>query len=103
MRVFALALNIENNMKDFKAMYEEFKAKHPGALAMFRQYDWYTADAWYIMVDEDADVASKELVIPVQPAIGMFQKQVEMSAKDLDIYLPKLVKNGHRIAILDYE
>ena len=90
-------------MKDYKAMYEEFKAKHPGALAMFRQYDWFTANAWYIMVDEDADVASKELGISVHPSFRMFHKQVEMSAKDLDIYLPKLVKNGHRIAILDYE
>ena len=84
-------------MKDYKTMYEEFKAMHPGALAMFRKGEWF------IMVGEDADVASKELGIPVQPAIGMFQKQAEFSAKDLDRYLPKLVKNGHRIAIVDYQ
>lgn len=84
-------------MKDYKAMYEEFKAKHPGALVMFRQ------NGCYIMVGEDAEVASKELGIPEQPAIGMFQKQAEIAAKDLDVYLPKLVRNGHRIAIVDYE
>lgn len=84
-------------------MFEEFKAKYPSDLAIFRQCDWYTTNDWYIMVDVDAEVASKELGISVQPAIGMFQKQVEFSAKDLDVYLPKLVRNGHRIAILDYE
>lgn len=84
-------------MKDYRAMFEEFKAKHPGALAMFRK------GVWFIMIGEDAEVASKELGITVQPAIGMFQKQAEFSAKDLDRYLPRLVKNGHRIAILDYE
>lgn len=83
-------------MKDYKAMFEEFKAKHPGALAMFRK------NGWFIMVGEDAEVVSKELGIPEQPAIGMFQKQAEIAAKDLDIYLPRLVRNGHRIAIVDY-
>ena len=84
-------------MKDYKAMYEEFKAKYQSALVIFRK------NGCYIMVGEDAEVASKVLGIPEQPAIGMFQKQVEFSAKDLDVYLPKLVRDGHKIAILDYE
>ena len=84
------------NMKDYKKMFEEFKAKHRSALVMFRQ------NGWFIMIGEDAEVVSKELGIPEQPAIGMFQKQAEIAAKDLDIYLPRLVRNGHRIAIVDY-
>ena len=82
-------------MKDYKAMFEEFKAKHPGALAMFRKGEWF------IMVDDDAEVASKELSIPLYSAIGKHQTEVNLSAKDLDRYLPRLVKNGHRIAILN--
>lgn len=77
-------------------MFEEFKAKHRSALVMFRNGDWF------IMVDEDAEVASKELSIPLYSSIGKHKTEVNISTKDLDIYLPKLVRNGHRIAILDY-
>lgn len=84
-------------MKDYKVMFEEFKAKHPSALVMFRKGDWF------IMIDDDAEVASKELSIPLYSAIGKHKKEVNMSTKDLDRFLPRLVKNGHRIAILDYE
>lgn len=86
-------------MKDYKTMYEEFKAKYPTALVMFHKKDWYTLNDWYTLYDEDAEVASNELNIPLQPAIG-FKQCVDFPEKDLDRFLPKLVKNGHRIAIL---
>lgn len=82
-------------MKDIKTKYDEFKQKYPDAIVIFRRNDWY------FLYGSDAEVASKVLGITLQQSIGMFPKQAEFPKHALDIYLPKLVRTGHRIAICD--
>ena len=82
-------------MKDLKSKFDDFKKKYPDAIVIFRLNDWY------FFYDEDAEVASKVLGITLQCSIGMFPKQAEFPKHALDIYLPKLVRTGRRVAICD--
>lgn len=73
--------------------FKELKAKHPDALFLFREDDFYTA------YSEDAECISELLDIVITKKgkrnTASFPKHA------LDTYLPKLVKAGKRIAICD--
>ncbi|WP_370641670.1 hypothetical protein [Prevotella sp. E9-3] len=73
--------------------FKELKAKHPDALFLFREDDFYTA------YSEDAECISELLDIVItrkgKRNTASFPKHA------LDTYLPKLVKAGKRIAICD--
>lgn len=74
--------------------YEAFKAKHPDAVILFRQGEFYT------FYHEDAETAAKVLGIIVTIINGRnffaaFPKYA------LDTYLPKLIRTGHRVAIVE--
>lgn len=78
--------------------YNAIKAKHPGALLLFRVGDFYET------FGEDAIKASKVLEIVLTKRANGAASHIELAGfphHSLDTYLPKLVRAGHRVAICD--
>ncbi len=81
-------------MKQFNAI----KAKHPGALLLFRVGDFYET------FGDDAVIASKTLGIVLTKRHNGSEHETALAGfphHSLDNYLPKLVKAGYRVAICD--
>lgn len=79
--------------------YEELKTKHPDALLLFRVGNNYQSYA------DDAKLSSKVLSLPILQGVDTSsQKPVEVTSfryGELDTYLPKLIRDGNRVAICD--
>jgi DNA mismatch repair protein MutS len=78
--------------------YNAIKAKHPGALLLFRVGDFYET------FGEDAIKASKILDIVLTKRANGAASHIELAGfphHSLDTYLPKLVRSGNRVAICD--
>ena len=78
--------------------YNAIKAKHPGALLLFRVGDFYET------FGEDAIKASKVLDIVLTRRANGAASHIELAGfphHSLDSYLPKLVRAGNRVAICD--
>ena len=78
--------------------YNAIKAKHPGALLLFRVGDFYET------FGEDAIRASKILDIVLTKRANGSASHIELAGfphHSLDSYLPKLVRAGNRVAICD--
>lgn len=78
--------------------YNAIKAKHPGALLLFRVGDFYET------FGEDAVKASKTLDIVLTKRANGAASHIELAGfphHALDSYLPRLVKAGNRVAICD--
>lgn len=79
--------------------FNELKKKHPDALLMFRNRDFYK------LYKEDAVKAGAVLGLRLGSQIfdGVKQKVkvVTFPHYDLDTYLPKLIRSGNRVAIVD--
>ena len=78
--------------------YNAIKAKHPGALLLFRVGDFYET------FGEDAVRASKVLDIVLTKRANGAASHIELAGfphHSLDTYLPKLVRAGNRVAICD--
>lgn len=78
--------------------YNAIKAKHPGALLLFRVGDFYET------FGEDAIKASKVLDIVLTKRANGKASHIELAGfphHSLDNYLPKLVRSGLRVAICD--
>lgn len=78
--------------------YNAIKAKHPGALLLFRVGDFYET------FGEDAVKASKILDIVLTKRANGAASHIELAGfphHSLDNYLPKLVRAGNRVAICD--
>ncbi|MDN5204517.1 DNA mismatch repair protein MutS [Fulvivirgaceae bacterium BMA10] len=78
--------------------YNAIKAKHPGALLLFRVGDFYET------FGEDAVKASKTLDIVLTKRANGAASHIELAGfphHALDSYLPKLVRAGNRVAICD--
>jgi DNA mismatch repair protein MutS len=78
--------------------YYSIKAKHPGALLLFRVGDFYETFA------EDAIKASKILGIILTQRKNGAASTVELAGfphHSIEVYLPKLVRAGERVAICD--
>ncbi|KEO73193.1 DNA mismatch repair protein MutS [Anditalea andensis] len=78
--------------------YNAIKAKHPGALLLFRVGDFYET------FGEDAIKASKILDIVLTKRANGSASHIELAGfphHSLDNYLPKLVRAGNRVAICD--
>ena len=78
--------------------YNAIKAKHPGALLLFRVGDFYET------FGEDAVRASKILDIVLTKRANGSASHIELAGfphHSLDTYLPKLVRAGNRVAICD--
>lgn len=77
--------------------YFEIKGQYPGTVLLFRVGDFYETFA------EDAILVSKELGITLTKRNNGSDK-TELAGfpyHALDTYLPKLVKNGHKVAICE--
>ena len=90
----------ENEVKETPLMkqYNAIKAKHPGALLLFRVGDFYET------FGEDAIKASKVLDIVLTKRANGAASHIELAGfphHSLDTYLPKLVRAGNRVAICD--
>lgn len=78
--------------------YYAIKAKHPGAILLFRVGDFYETFA------EDAEIASKILGIVLTKRANGSASEVALAGfphHSLESYLPKLVRAGQRVAICD--
>ena len=78
--------------------YNAIKAKHPGALLLFRVGDFYET------FGEDAVVASKVLDIVLTKRANGSASHIELAGfphHSMDSYLPRLVRAGYRVAICD--
>lgn len=78
--------------------YNAIKAKHPGALLLFRVGDFYET------FGEDAVKASKVLDIVLTKRANGAASHIELAGfphHSLDSYLPRLVRAGNRVAICD--
>jgi len=78
--------------------YNAIKAKHPGALLLFRVGDFYET------FGEDAVRASKILDIVLTKRANGSASHIELAGfphHSLDTYLPKLIRAGNRVAICD--
>lgn len=93
--------------KETAAVFKDLKEKHPDALLLMRKGDFYEA------FDEDAKKVAKSTGLKEQHVIkeGFEPKEgkgdekgisyVNFKNTSLDKYLPKLVRDGHRVAICD--
>ncbi|MCB9251150.1 MAG: DNA mismatch repair protein MutS [Flavobacteriales bacterium] len=78
--------------------YSDVKQKHPGALVLFRVGDFYET------FGEDAVKSSKILGITLTKRSNGKASEVELAGfphHSLDVYLPRLVRAGQRVAICD--
>ncbi|MFY0607501.1 MAG: DNA mismatch repair protein MutS [Cyclobacteriaceae bacterium] len=78
--------------------YNAIKARYPGALLLFRVGDFYET------FGEDAIKASKVLDIVLTKRANGSASHIELAGfphHSLDVYLPKLVRAGNRVAICD--
>lgn len=79
------------------SQYKSLKAKHPDAIILFRNGSFYN------VFQEDARTAAQVLGVTTyvenSPHNPYFWAGFPSSA--LDIYLPKLIRAGHRVAICD--
>ena len=90
--------------KETAAVFKDLKEKHPDTLLLMRKGDFYEA------FDEDAKKIAKSTGLKEQHIIkeGFSAKEDEKNVSyvnfkntSLDKYLPKLVRDGHRVAICD--
>lgn len=78
--------------------YDEMKKKHPDAVLLFRVGDFYE------LFREDAVTASEILGITLTRRMNGKDKTIDLAGfphHALDIYLPKLVRAGRRVAICE--
>ena len=78
--------------------WKQLKEKHPDAVLLFRKDDSYEA------YKEDAGKAGKILNLEIQQrgcTDGRDMGTVAFPSKDLDMFLPKLIRAGCRVAICD--
>ena len=88
---------VKNKTDTPLAVYQRLKSKHPDALILMRNGDFYRS------LNEDAQKVSDTLLIPIQKP--KFKKDGELIAEfphhALDVYLPRLIRAGNRVAIAD--
>lgn len=75
--------------------FRQLKEKHQDALLLFRCGDFYEA------YDDDAQVCAKTLGITLTKRSSDNTRMAGFPHHALDIYLPKLVRAGYRIAICE--
>jgi DNA mismatch repair protein MutS len=93
-----LAKTTEVKETPLMKQYNEIKAKHPGALLLFRVGDFYET------FGEDAIKTAEVLGIVLTKRANGSASFIELAGfphHSLDSYLPKLVRAGFRVAICD--
>jgi len=87
--------NIKIELTPMMKQYYDFKEKHPEALLLFRCGDFYET------YEEDAVESAKILGITLTKRTSDKTKMAGFPHHALDIYLPKLIRAGKRVAIVD--
>lgn len=82
-------------MIQIQSQYESFKKQYPDALLMMRTGEWYA------LYNEDADKAARSLGLIKNSMVGTLKYVVRFPQNALNMYLPKLVRDGYRICICD--
>ena len=93
-----LADKIEQKDEPLLKQYQEMKNKHPDAILMFRVGDFYE------IFGKDAVQASEILGITLTRRQSGIDSRIELAGfphHALDVYLPKLVRAGKRVAICE--
>lgn len=93
----SFAVSIQSRIEELirhKTAYEQAKEKHPDALVLLR-------GKFYRLFDSDADIAAKVFGITVSVKDGRRCAMFPQHA--LDTYLPKLVRAGYRVVIVENE
>ena len=93
-----LAEKIEQKNEPLLKQYQEMKKKHPDAILMFRVGDFYE------IFGKDAVEASEILGITLTRRMNGLDNRIELAGfphHALDVYLPKLVRTGKRVAICE--
>lgn len=93
-----LALKIEQKNEPLLKQYREMKKKHPDAILLFRVGDFYEC------MGVDAVKASEVLGITLTRRMNGDKSSIELAGfphHALDVYLPKLVRAGNRVAICE--
>lgn len=93
-----MCAKIADNETPLMKQYHEVKQKYPGALVLFRVGDFYET------FGEDARTSSRILGITLTKRSNGKASEVELAGfpfHALDVYLPRLVKAGQRVAICD--
>ena len=93
-----LTQKIEQKNEPLLKQYQEMKKKHPDAILMFRVGDFYE------IFGKDAVQASEVLGITLTRRQSGIDSRIELAGfphHALDVYLPKLVRAGHRVAICE--
>lgn len=75
--------------------YNEVKREHPDAIILIRFGDFYET------YREDADICAKELGITITWSRGSRFTLAGFPHYNLDTYLPRLIRAGHRVIITD--
>lgn len=78
-----------------RKQYDDMKSKHPDALLLFRCGDFYET------YEDDAEATAKVLGITLTKNGKDGSRLAGFPHHALDVYLPKLIRAGHRVAILD--
>jgi len=93
-----LCAKIADNETPLMKQYNEVKQKYPGALVLFRVGDFYET------FGEDAKKTSQILGITLTKRSNGKASEVELAGfpyHALDVYLPRLVRAGQRVAICE--
>ena len=93
-----VAEKIEQKNEPLFKQYQEMKKKHPDAILLFRVGDFYE------IFGEDAAQASEILGITLTRRQNGVDSRIELAGfphHALDMYLPKLVRAGKRVAICE--
>lgn len=77
------------------SQFGKLKALHPDALLLFRRGDFYCA------LEEDAVKLSHLLGITLTKYSSDGHREAMFPHHCLDVYLPKIVRAGNRVAICD--
>ena len=77
--------------------FNHFKEKHPDCLLLFRYGHFYYA------YKEDAAKLTESCNVSQQPLDGTDAMVASFPQQALDIYLPKMIRKGYRVAITDCE
>lgn len=85
--------NIKIELTPALKQFYEFKEKYPDAVLLFRCGDYYEA------YEQDAEACEKILGITLSMHNG--RKEAAFPHHALDVYLPKLIRVGKRVAICD--
>jgi len=88
--------NLENNENAIKKYYEDFKKDNPNVIMLFRDNDFYD------VYEDDIKEVKEVIKLCTQKKRKNGMKYLCFPRPALDIYLPRLVRCGKRVAIVEY-